>query len=640
MKAPRIGALSELIRPAVVLPFLILLFCVFIFSGYRSWMDSSAGCVSCHANREEMKKAGTPWAYMTDDMVRKESRHPHIQCRDCHLGNGRAQDKGKAHKGMLRMLIVSRQGLLLERKDGYPSGIRETGDNRLFALLPKIYEDGEWISLPVRNILWHDRDPATLDFEPRIVEKTCAKAGCHPEELKQFRTSVMGRNHRQRTMRTWLSPYGPHNCGPSFADLPAKAQDKADFDYANTAGIQKEMNPPFSREQARDKQKLCNVCHAGCLDCHYAPARNSETGGVHTFSKMPTAESCSGYGRGNTICHPGAMHSRRGETYIGGDYSVPHGMPADVHYKKGLGCIQCHQTGEGGMGHIERKATCRDCHLEAEEAHSLDVHRNVDCAACHIKELRGYQVTVWGPGHVSGKESPFHKYLYYGTQSPPILIRDQKGVWMPVKVWPHSLSNVKADVPPSNGMLFRWKNGETRDAYFVSGTFSFDSKDASTHNKYLLWLEIEQAAHPYGPARDCTSCHRSSEQRAFSKWEFLDKEGSDPFAGKYTVEADGKGLRIRGLTPTEEIEAMPGYTTADFAPWLYFRDAWAVPGDFSITVNKEKYAEYYRIWKSARKKIIDMDARSGKLDKKAKVEYGRSRSFILHNPDEGLKRYR
>lgn len=636
------GALSKIIRPAIILPSLVVIICIVVFSGYRSWMDSSAGCTACHTDREKMNNSGAPWAYTTDEIVQKESRHPYIQCRDCHLGNGRADNKENAHKGMLKMLIVSKDGALVGRKAGYPYGIRETGDDRLSALLPKEYKDGAWRSLSVRNILWHDRDPDTFDFEPLIVKKTCGKAGCHPDELKQFRSSVMGHNHRQRTMQTWLSPYGPHNCGPSFADqLPSKSRDKAFFDYTNTSGIRKEMNVPFSAGQARDKQKFCNVCHAGCLDCHYAPTSGGATGytgsgrtaGTHVFSKAPTAESCSGYGRGNSTCHPGAMHSRRGETYIGGDYSVPRGMLPDAHYKKGFSCVQCHLTGEGGMGHMERKATCRDCHLEIEEAHSRDAHRNMDCASCHIRELRGYQVTVWGPGLVAEKENPFHKYLYYGIQAPPILVKDQKGIWMPVKVWPHSLSNVKSDVPPSKGIEFRWKNGETRDAYFVAGTRTIAGKENSPVNKYLLWLEVEQAAHPFGPARDCPSCHSSSEQRASSQWEFLDKQGAKPFTGKYTIVADKKGLRITDLRATEEIEALPGFTKADFAPWLYFSEAWNVPGDFSITVNEEKYKKYYQLSRELGGKIKIMDARSARLDKKAKLKYRRERAFILHNPE-------
>ena len=454
------GKIGQYLTPKVILILLLQFLLVILILGYRSWKNTSAECINCHGNRERLRQLGAPWAFVTEEMVEKESHHPNVLCRDCHLGDGRAKEKDTAHKRMLKMLVLSETATLLSRKEGYPGPLRETGTDRMFALLPKIEVDGEFYTLDnVRNILWHDRDPETFGFDPKIAEQTCSKSGCHPEELKQYKQSIMGRNYRQRHMRTWLKPYGPHNCGPSFADLPAPKQlERAGFTYENTEGIRKELNVPFSREQARDKQKFCNVCHAGCLDCHYRPSVKE---GTHAFTKKPDSLSCSGYGRGASTCHPGAMASRRGETYIGGDYSLPQGMQPDVHYEKGIQCVDCHPTGEKGMGDMERKASCQDCHIETEASHKESIHKEMDCAACHISQLGGYQITTWGPGNVAGKPSPFHKYsLYYGIQSPPILMKDQKGIWMPVKLWPHSVGNIKVDVPPSPSIQFRWPRSE------------------------------------------------------------------------------------------------------------------------------------------------------------------------------------
>jgi hypothetical protein len=44
------------------------------------------------------------------------------------------------------------------------------------------------------------------------------------------------------------------------------------------------MNIFFTNEQAMRRQKMCNVCHAGCLDCHYAPSIKK---GSHAFLKIP-----------------------------------------------------------------------------------------------------------------------------------------------------------------------------------------------------------------------------------------------------------------------------------------------------------------------------------------------------------------
>ena len=145
------------------------------------------------------------------------------------------------------------------------------------------------------------------------------------------------------------------------------------------------------------------------------------------------------------------------------------------------------------MGHIERKATCQDCHIEVEQAMATSVHKNLACAACHVKVLGGYEMTSWGPGMIESKPNPFKKYsLYYGPQEPPILIKDQNGRWMPTKIWPNSAGGIKDTVAPKPGLTFRWPKGETRDAYAQLGTFSFPGGN----NNYLAWLQVEAGGAP------------------------------------------------------------------------------------------------------------------------------------------------
>ncbi len=626
-----IGYISKRLRPVLVGILLIQGVLLTSLFGYRSWKDSSETCIKCHSDKKRLEASGASWAYVTPGMVEKESRHPNIQCRDCHLGDGRAMEPEKAHSGMLRMLVISNEGKVMPRKEGYPGPLRMSGDDLMFALFPKVEMDGDLYMLPeVRNILWHDRDPLTLGFDPGIAEKTCGKSGCHPAELDQFRKTIMGRNYRQRTMKTWIEPYGPHNCGPSFADIPPPdSLDKAAFDYRNTAKIMKNLNVPFTREQAEDKQKFCNVCHAGCLDCHYTP---SDKEGRHSFTRKPTSLSCSGYGRGASTCHPGAMTSRRGETYIGGAYSIPQGMPGDIHYSKGIDCVDCHPTGEKGMGDMERKASCQDCHIEAEEATARGVHKNLDCATCHISALGGYQITIWGPGEVAGMKNPFHKYsLYYGVQKPPIIMKDQKGRWMPVKVWPHSVGNIKQDVPPSGEIKFRWPDGQTRDAYYIVGTFD----DLPENNKHLLWVELEQASHPFGKARSCGSCHDSEGQESFSTWEFYDYDGSEPFTGSHRIVGDSNGLRFMEMKNITPVKPLPGSKLTDFASWLYLKDRWVVPGDFSIKADRGKYSKYLNYYRTIKD---DLHALSGRpSDPKEKRRLQQLRETAFHDLKTGLK---
>lgn len=634
----KIGTISEYINKKTVALFIIQFLFVTTVLGYRAWMDSSVECINCHSDKEKMKKLGYPQFYMTKEMVEEETKHPNVMCHECHLGNGRAKDADKAHKGMLSVLLVDYKGNVLKRKDIYPQKLLPSGDDKINLLLPKISSEGKLIPHPeIRNVLWHDRNPETFNFDPKISKRTCGKSGCHPEELRQFKTTIMGTNFRQRTMTTWLKPYGPHNCGPSFADLPASDVLKgAGFSFKNTEEIQKELNVEFTKTQAIAKQKFCNVCHTGCLDCHYAPSKEK---GVHHFISKPTSISCAGYGRGTTICHPGAMQSRRGETYIGGDYSIPQGMMADVHYTKDIHCVDCHTTGLQGMGDMQRKANCQDCHIEIEEAHSRGIHKNLECTACHINEARGYQLTVWGPGMIAGEKNPFKKYsLYYGFQGPPLLIKDQKGKWIPVKIWPHSIGNIKEDVLPSERIMFRWPNGETRDAYYILGTFSLphNSKDyISRNNKHLLWFQIEQISHPLGNARDCESCHRDK-QVINSSWEFRDDQGAEPFEGRYKIISDKDGIRLLDLKNTTPIQLLEGYKLEDFASWIFFKDKWKIPGDFSIKVEKKKYNKYTNLSKRINKDLKIIEKYIANKDKKTQKKFKELKGMILHNEDEAL----
>lgn len=629
----KIGSLSEHINKKFVFFFFLQFLLILFIVSYDSWTRLGDECLNCHADKDRMESLGYPQFVVTKDDVIKQTKHKNIRCQDCHLGDARATNKDKAHKGILRAFFVSHEGTALTRADiNYKERLLPQGTDEIRKMLPMVEEDGALSTHhEVRNVLWHDRDRDSFNFSPEITKKTCSKSNCHPQELNQFKRTIMGTNMRQRTMRTWLEPYGPHNCGPSFADTPVQDVLKdVGFSFKNTEQIQSEINMPFSHEQAKDKQRFCNVCHAGCLDCHYEPSVDK---GVHNFVKKPSSASCGGYGRGTSICHPGAMQSRRGETYIGGDYSIPTGMEPDTHYKKGIHCIECHHTGRGGMGDMVRKAGCQDCHVEIEEAHAKSIHKDLDCASCHVNELRGYQLVVWGPGYVAGKKNPFKKYsLYYGIQSPPILMKDQRGKWMPVKVMPHSLGNFSKEVPPSGSIKFRWNDNSTRDAYYIIGTF-----DAPTNNKHLLWLDLQQASHPYGKARRCESCH-GHRQEMISNWEYMDYQGvSKPFIGSYKVVADAKSLAVRDFK-SSAIKLSDGYKLEDFASWIFFKDKWTIEGDFSIKTDKQKYEKYLKLSKQIDREIKQLDSIMKSKDKKVVKKYKAIKGYVIHNPDIGIEK--
>jgi hypothetical protein len=194
----RTGMAILLIQLALVLLFL------YFYTNYQS----SDRCVSCHADKATMTALGYPEFVMTREQVQKESRHPNTECRDCHLGNGLFDNPAKAHKGMLKLIVLDNNFDVMSRK-GHVKQLLPSGDDRQRNMLPRL-ADGS-LDYDVGTLMWHDRNPVTLGYDPALAQETCGKTSCHPEEVKQYGTSIMGANFRQRSMRTWNDIHGPNN---------------------------------------------------------------------------------------------------------------------------------------------------------------------------------------------------------------------------------------------------------------------------------------------------------------------------------------------------------------------------------------------------------------------------------------------
>lgn len=606
-------------------------------SAHYHGLDSSEGCLYCHADKSRMEKEGYPLFFITREQVERESRMPGVNCIDCHLGDGTSRKADEAHEGMLKMLVVDTDADIVKRK-GVMDSVMPSGDDRMYAVFPKVEAYGELRPNPeIFTVLWHDRDPETLGYDRDIARRTCGKKGCHQLEVEQFDGTVMGGNVRQRSTRHWMDEHGPNNCGPSFADLPPGPG--AGYSKSNYEIIKKGLSCPSTYEDATGRQRYCNVCHSGCMDCHYDP--NPETG-AHSFTRRVPSANCSGGGRGTGMCHAGTMERRRGDTYLGGEFSQPAGMEADPHYKAGLECVDCHETGERGMGDIQRRVDCSGCHYFVSEAHKAGVHKTLSCQACHVGELGGYQMTVWGRGEVRGRTSPFKKYsLYYGKMELPILVKDHEGLYTPYKVWPNSATNIKGEAPKRQGVEFRWRGGETRDAYAFLGTHG----GPGGGGKALAWLQLEAVGHPLGKSRSCASCHESTGQKAHSWWEYLNYAGAEPFTGEQDVIADEKGLRVANIKQTSEMKLLGDAEPWDFAAWLYLGDIWDVKGDFSIPGSDEKkyknFKEQERAFKGRLKGLetplegMDPESEDYKaLERKLK----KVRGIGAHDPASGLAR--
>ena len=535
---------------------------------------ASDSCLTCHSDAKRMSALGAAALIITGQEVEKQSRMP-AGCSDCHLGNPDASERDQAHAGLARLLVVRKKGLMA---DPLPQTLPlQYGTNPVNRLYIGTQKDGKITrDASVVAVSWHDKRQDTLTQDFAVMRKTCGK--CHEKEFAEFSKSTMGTNGKQSQYKGWLDPKrGPHNCGPWFE--------------GNFERMQATTSVPMSRESHLINQKACNTCHVGCLDCHFNPQPKSAgdlSKGAHSFVKTPAPESCYGNGRA-TICHAGPEDRRRGAGYFGGSFSFPEGNEPDVHVKARVGCLDCHESTKTnaaiGHGAVRRQAgdSCVRCHPGAVRSHGTSLHRKLACEACHIGQVAGYQGTYWGPGTIAGAPTPFFKYKgYYGYMSEPILIKNQRGNWIPVKPFPMAVMNQK-ESPFKPGLLWRYPGDlpdlqRTDDAWAYVGLFG----GLPENNKALLWFQIDKMSHKLGRSRSCDSCHSDllGTQRRQVTWEYSDP-GAAPFTGGHTVLADRNGLFIRDMR-SENIQPEDGYTLSAFAPWLYLKDKWQVKGDFSL----------------------------------------------------------
>ena len=575
-------------KKRIILALLFIIAALFIVSNKANAQQKPLdkdSCLDCHANSTKMKDMGFPQLTVTNEDAQRQAKMP-ASCTDCHLGNPSDSTKEGAHKGLLRLYYVKSKGLQAVTRDKLekykPESIEPRGKNPVVELLPKVEKDGKSVKDPeVATILFHDKNPEDLSFNYPVQEKTCG--ACHPKQVKELRKTAMGHNAKQMLYKTWTDKkVGPHNCGVWFVD--------------GYEEIAKNTKVPFTKEMSAINQKACNICHVGCLDCHYAPKKkdpSDPTLGSHTFTKNVSAQSCYGGGRGS-VCHAGPEDRRRGAGYIGGHYSNPAGASPDIHYSKGLLCTDCHDTAAKDKnllhGQVKRQASCSKCHDSAVKSVAKSVHRKVSCEACHVQDVGAYTGTFWGPGKMAGIKTPFFKYKeYYGVMREPILIKDQKGRWIPVKPYAMAVMNQKADGGLKPGLAWRFPKNlpdleRTDDAYAFVGLLS----GLPANDNALAWIQMDKMSHKYGKARKCESCHtKDGEQRQDVSWKYADA-GAEPFEGKHTVIANKNGLFIKDMQATTEIKVKEGWKIEDFAPWYYLKDKWQVKGNFSIPAVKKK----------------------------------------------------
>lgn len=155
-------------------------------------------------------------------------------------------------------------------------------------------------------------------------------------------------------------------------------------------GLKNGVMPRFSKDERNvfnEKvfEKSCRSCHASCGDCHVkgAPVGGISIGLVakHQFVKKDEGKTCA-------FCHGGRVYPE----YVG-----EYGGAPDVHYQKGLLCMDCHGKeefhGDGtaykSKNEVKQRPACKNCHKQGNETKltAQVAHREhqgkVTCYGCH-----------------------------------------------------------------------------------------------------------------------------------------------------------------------------------------------------------------------------------------------------------------
>lgn len=156
--------------------------------------------------------------------------------------------------------------------------------------------------------------------------------------------------------------------------------------HFTTAGQRNGVMPRFSAEELKkfDQkvfEKSCRSCHASCGDCHVKspPISGISTGLIqgHKFVKKNEGKTCAS-------CHGGRVYP---------EFTGEYGGAPDVHYQKGMICVDCHKKtemhGDGtaykSRHEVRDRPRCLTCHKNEKDqtaAHALHKDK-VSCQACH-----------------------------------------------------------------------------------------------------------------------------------------------------------------------------------------------------------------------------------------------------------------
>ena len=222
-----------------------------------------------------------------------------------------------------------------------------------------------------------------------IAGKTCGQEGCHVDQLKRVKKSLMATNRGIiSTLRFYWGETGNHNENLTVEALKHSGIDTPAIDYFRKLcgtchlWLQKNTLPSFLAEKG-----------GGCTACHNFMPKEGKNGKKPNHPYMTRhipMENCvrchNRSGRIGLAYHGIYESEGYGTPFQDGDFSEDQlndgrffkKLPPDIHFEKGLICIDCHSQKEvmgDGKGHAhfedQLEITCRTCHSGKERLRQI-----------------------------------------------------------------------------------------------------------------------------------------------------------------------------------------------------------------------------------------------------------------------------
>jgi hypothetical protein len=398
----------------------------------------------------------------------------------------------------------------------------------------------------------HDTDIVLHPDSLENVEIFCSK--CHKNDIKSVKNSlhVSMKNEINLTRKLW----GQKGSDIDLQSLPlpkshvSEPKDLVD-DFLRRKCLKCHIGSQGSGERGMYRGK-------GCMSCHMEYSEDGKYKGsdisvkekrpyakIHTMSKKPPMSAC-------LSCH---NKNFVGTDYLGlfpkdyeKSYRAPitkegkypkkiygnsyHHLSQDIHYQKGLTCVDCHKKNEVMGVHAQKsdikKATCKDCHKQIvkNEAHE-NYHENVSCSTCHAAwQMSNYELSVFRDdiadydkweNLMAQEDAYLEKFLKKAIKSknkPKPYMPDwvsqkmEKGIWYSgwrFKRWEHLL-------------LGNDENGQVkilRPMFQYRISYRDENKTMILNDVHSLEGKKIEAFVPYSPhtitkkAKSCESCHEN-----------------------------------------------------------------------------------------------------------------------------------